>query len=434
MKRIIPLFLMAIAFFLPAPSPAQVFPFPIGNPPAGVKIDVNGTLSNRQTDTAADLAAQRLRAKALNQPPKNQALTYVSLPKVFAEMQSLASQKKEIPDNLRYLSGMTQIRYVFVYLEEYDLVIAGPSESFDAAANKAQPTGKITGRPVLHLDDLITALRSGTGAQQKPFGCSIDPTPEALARCNAIMKDRAGATRAARMNAMKEAIGLHKVTLFGAPADSRTTLITVAADYKLKRMCLGLDPIPVPGVGSPVDSSKATSNRFWFETNYAPLLVSTNADAYELRGQRLILKAGAFSFDEKGGTETARTFAKNFTAKIPQLATVVPLYADLQNIADMSVLAALIRKDDLAKKTGLDLSWVMSESNYSTAKFPTPLTAETLVNYTNGAIVAGGVTFDTNRVVAIDNREQDHKSTLKTVRSHPIGDNWSQTKGAEDSK
>jgi hypothetical protein len=414
---------------------AQVNPFPVFNTaPAGVKIDANGTISARETDTSSELAAQRLRGRAMNQPPKNQDLTYVSLSRLFAEVKSLTEQKKEIPDSVRYLSGLTQIRYVFVFPEEHDLIIAGPSEEFDASHNKAEPTGKLTGRPVMHLDDLITALRCGAGAQQKPFGCSIDPTPDALNRCNAIMKEMAGATRGARMNAMKEAIGLQKVSLFGTPADSRTTFITVAADYKLKRMCLGLDPIPVPGVGSPVDNSKATSNRFWFEANYAPLLVSVDGNAYELRGPRLILKAGAFSFDEKGGTETAKRFAKNFTAKIPQLATVTPLYADLQNVADMSVVAALIRKDDLARKSGLDISWVLSESNYATARFPTLLTAETVVNYTNGSIVAGGVTLDPNKVVSSTNREQDEKETLKLAKARPVGDNWSKTKSAEEIK
>jgi len=426
--------LLTVAFCIPQSLQAQVIPIPVVNqPPAGVNIDANGTIAARQTDTTSELAAQRLRAKTLNQPPKSQDLTYISLSKAFAELQSLTSQKKEIPENLKYLSGLTQIRYVFVYPEEHDLIIAGPSESFDAT-NKAQPTGKITGRPVLHLDDLITALRCGNGNQQKAFGCSIDPTPEALNRCNAIMKEMAGAARGAKMNAMKEAIGLHKVTQFGTPADSRTTYITVAADYKLKRMCLGLDPIPVPGVGSPVDNTKATANRFWFEANYAPLLVSADGDAYELRGQRLILKAGAFSFDEKGGTETAKTFAKNFTAKITQLATVTRLYADLQNVVDMSVVAALIRKDNLATKSGLDLAWIMSEDNYQPARFPTPLTAETIVNFTNGSIVAGGVTVDPSKVVSPSNREQDQKEILKPVKSRPADDNWSKTKNAEESK
>ncbi len=432
MNRLIPL---ALAAFCSNSLFAQLIPVPVINtPPAGVKIDPNGTISARQTDNTSELAAQRLRAKALNQPPKNQDLTYVSLPRLLAEVQSLTAANKELPDRVRFLSGLTQIRYVFVYPDEHDLVIAGPSEEFDATNNKTEPTGKVTGRPVMHLDDLIVALRSGADARRGVFGCSIDPTPDALDRCNAIMKDMAGATRAARMNAMKEVIGLQKVTMFGTPADSRMTYITVAADYKLKRMCLGLDPIPVPGVGSPVDNTKATGNRFWFEANYAPLLVSAHSDAYELRGPRLILKAGAFSFDEKGGTDTAKTFARNFTAKIPQLATVTPLYADLQNVADMSVVAALVRKDNLTREAGVDISWIMSDKNYQTARFPTAMTAETVVNYTNGSIVAGGVTLDPSKVVSSSNREEDQKETLKSAKARPAGDNWSKTQSADEKK
>ena len=36
-----------------------------------------------------------------------------------------------LPDSIRYLEGLTQVRYVFVYPEEKDLVIAGPAEEID---------------------------------------------------------------------------------------------------------------------------------------------------------------------------------------------------------------------------------------------------------------------------------------------------------------
>src|SRR3954465_10821164 len=116
MTRTAAFFAIVILALMPgAPARAQaIFPpvFGTGN---GVYIDAEGTLHQRQTDTANDLATQRLRAKALNQPPKAQDLTYVSLPRLFAEVQSLTEQKKELSDNIRYLSGLTQIRYVFVY-------------------------------------------------------------------------------------------------------------------------------------------------------------------------------------------------------------------------------------------------------------------------------------------------------------------------------
>ena len=66
----------------------QVTPFPtiFNNSVAGVYVDPDGTLHQRQTDATGDLAVQRLRMKALNQPPAAQDLTYVSLPKVGTKL------------------------------------------------------------------------------------------------------------------------------------------------------------------------------------------------------------------------------------------------------------------------------------------------------------------------------------------------------------
>jgi hypothetical protein len=418
---------MLICGGMPRASGQAIFPpvFGTGN---GVYIDADSTLHQRQTESANDLAVARLRAKALNHPPAAQELTYISLPRLFDEVRSLVEAKREIPDNLRYLSGLTQIRYVFVYPEEHDLVIAGMSEPFDASI-QTEPHGKVTGRPVLHLDDLVTALRN-----PRAFGCSLDPHPDSLNRSNAVMKEFANATRGARMKALKEAMGPQQVRLWGTPADSRMAFITIAADYKLKRLILGLDPMPVPGVGSPVDNTRAAANRFWFEVNYAPLLVSAADDAFELRGARLLIKPGTFSTDTQGATESSKAFAKRFTEKMPALATVVPLFADLQNIADLCVVSSLIRKDRLDRKAGVDLSWILSDEGYKPTPVPTPRTAETLVNYTNGSLVAGGVTLDASSVVARDHRERDEKAVLGKVRERPTGDNWTRTDGRSGAK
>lgn len=393
----------------------------------GVYIDTDGTVKARATDTTADLAAQKLRAKTLNAPAKTGAMTYVSLPRLFAQVEALAKEGKEIPEDLRYLSGLTSIRYVFVFPEEKDLVIAGPSEPFDAA-NKGQPFGKISGRPVLHLDDLVVALRTHLRSDRlMPFGCSIDPHPDSLNRSTQVMQEYATATRAARMKAMKDAIGPQQVRLFGAPQNTRYGFVTLAADYKLKRLCLAMDAMPVAGIGAAMDNSRAAGNRFWFEADYKPLLVSPDGTAYEFRGQRLQLKCGALLFDDKGATENAKGFAKRFTDKIPQLATVVPVFADLQNIADLALLASLIRHDGLAKKAGMDLSFVLSDQ-LKVASVPTPTSAETLVNFTSGSIVAGGVTLDLSPLLASDKRESDKGSDLGKSRTRPAGD-WKQTRG-----
>ena len=413
----------------------QITPFPVvgGSTPGGVYIDADGTLAQKQVDQSGEVANQRLRTKALNQPPKNQPVTYVSLAKLQEQLKAMPSGEKELPEAVKYLSGLTAVRYVFIYPDEHDIVIAGPSEEINAA-NKLAPVGKLTGRPVLHLDDLVVSLRLLSNSQVRrsgPFGCSIDPTPGALEKSSAVMQQQAKATRGARMKALQEALGPQKVSVFGMPADTRLAFVTLAADFRLKRMCLGVDPVPVPGVGSAVDNSRAAGNRFWFEANYAPLLVSQSGDAYEIRGQRLMLKAGQLQFDEKGATETAKAFARRFTEKFPAIATVVPEYADLQNVADLALVATLIRKDGLDRKAGLDLSWLISPANYKTQQMPTARQTATLVNYTSGSIVAGGVSLNLAPALEEGLRERDAKGSLEVNKARPAGKEWAMTKGRD---
>jgi hypothetical protein len=76
-------------------SMGQVIPvFPPVNFGNGVYIDADGSLHQRQVDNAGELAAQRVRAKTLNQPPKGQDLTYVSLPPIFEVEMRLTETKK----------------------------------------------------------------------------------------------------------------------------------------------------------------------------------------------------------------------------------------------------------------------------------------------------------------------------------------------------
>jgi len=82
--------------------------------------------------------------------------------------------------------------------------------------------------------------------------------------------------------------------------------------------------------------------------------------------------------------------------------------------------------------TAAGIAGVASERAAKTS--PTAMTAETVVNYTNGSIVAGGVTLDPSKVVASSNREEDQKETLKSAKARPAGDNWSKTQPADEKK
>ena len=190
----------------------------------------------------------------------------------------------------------------------------------------------------------------------------------------------------------------------------------MAADYELKRYGLGLAKPTVAGVGNGVDNSRSAANKFWFELSYQPILVSPDGLAYGLRGPRLGVKAGGFDFDPRGATPKAVEFSKKMAQNIEALSAAEPLFADLQNLADLTVVAALIQKDRLDAKAGWDSSPLFDDKAFPVDRIPTPKNAATLVSHTNGSMAAGGVVLTPAKALAEAGREKDEKGTLGTPK------------------
>lgn len=389
----------------------------------GVLLDTDGNVRVREVDPKEQLAGMRARARAAAaEAGKNQKLTFISLPKLIGQVRHLREQQQPIPESLKYLGGMTRLQYVFVFPDDHDLVIAGPAEPWQVAPAPAGAgadateyvIGKRTGRPVMQLDDLIVALRTAHDNGGSVFGCALDPSPDSVQKAEQVEREYYAKSRAERMNALVAALGPQKVRLFGTRPDTRLVFMCVAADYELKRFAMGLDHAPVPNMINAVDSSRSAANKFWFEADYEPLLVSRGGDAFELRGQRLKVGCGAFDFDARGATEKAKAFADHFTRNVPALAVAVPLFAELQNIADESLLGNLIRHDHLAERIGWSegYAWLLDDKACSVTTIPIPRNAQTLVSITNGSLVAGGVVLTLGPFVDDKSREPDDKQTL----------------------
>jgi hypothetical protein len=419
------LFILACTISSPA-AHAQFNGFVINSGAGGVYIDADGVVRYRENDDAKQLDDARTRAKlataiATTGKDKDEQLCYISLPRLFEKVEALNDKGKDLPEELRYLGGLTQIRYLFVYPQDHDIVIGGPCEPIDSH-NRLEPVGTRTGHPVMQLDDLVVAIRTAFdlrrgGANGGAFGCSIDPAPDSLEKSAKVMKDYANVPRPQRMEAMAKALGPQRVTVFNTAADTRLAFVCVAADYKMKRMALGIETPPVPGINVAVDNSRGAASRVWFEAAYEPLIVSEDGNAFELRGQRLKLLAGEESFDPKGATRAAQNFANNFTKKMPQMCAAVPVFADLQNIADLSVVATLIRYDRLDDRVRWDnLSRLRAVIGWPVGQVPVPKQAETLVNYTSGSIAAGGVSLGVLPLIDKEARKPDAKNTLGAIR------------------
>lgn len=369
--------------------------------PQGVHVDAKGVLRSRTVDADPRLAELWKNAAAHQ---KDGRLLYVSLPRLFAEARRAVEAGKPLPDDLRFLGGMTKLQYVFVYPAERDLVIAGPAEPFDAK-DPFRPLGKITGRPVLHLEDLVVALRAfGPGRRPDRLGCDIEVTKEIQERVG--NKAKAVGPTAQIIGFRKacdqiaEAGGPQPVKLFGLEPDSRFAFVCVEADYRLKQLALGLLPSPTAKVESykSLIAGPEKLLRFSLESFPDALTASRDGNAFELRGPSLKVNGGLLGNPEskpEDMTPSGRRFVQQCNENFDALRRHLLAWADLCSLNDLAVVAALVAEDRLAEKTGWDPAWALDPKGYPLPAIASPQAAATLCNVAvsggSAIFVSGGV-------------------------------------------
>ena len=416
---------------LAAAPPQQV------TPTLGVYIDAEGVLrSTGKPDERLDA----LRAKAAKLPKDNK-LVYISLPRIFAEARKHREKGEPLPSDIRFLGGMVRLKYVFVYPDEKDLVIAGPAEPFDVDV-AYRPLGRLTGRPVLQLDDLVTALRSvGPGGQAGALGCTLEVTQEIFDRIQKKTKEvgpkaaTIGNRRASELIA--EAGGPQPVKYIGLAPDNRYAAVCIEADYLLKMFGLGLIDSPTPKVKSYMALSTLAHkpHRFAFECAYDPMGISTDGLAYELRGNSLKVESSLYSVEKQDVKEgeispAATYFTRDLSRHFEEVSRHIPAFADLANLSDLAVLAALIGRDELHTKAGWDLAWVLDRTACKLEPVTAPKSAQTLCNYRQSGsltvFVAGGVLLAPASWVK--ERANDEKGEIKERSQRPGTESWASTR------
>src|ERR1700748_2490572 len=144
----------------------------------GVKIDTDGVVSNPKVGELKQLQAAW--QKGLEQIPadleKWTDLRFVSLKQLESEVAAARAAGKPLPDAVRYMAGLQRVRYVLVYPDKQDIVLAGSGESLKLDS-LGSVVGATSGRPVLTIDDLMVALRVAESSNASGISCSIDPTP-----------------------------------------------------------------------------------------------------------------------------------------------------------------------------------------------------------------------------------------------------------------
>lgn len=346
-------------------------------------------------------------------------LRKVSLPRLERALKLKLAAGEPITEDMLVLAGLQKIQYVLVYPETGDIVLAGPAGDWKTD-EEGRLVGAETGRPALRLDDLVVILRHMAADPAAPFGCSITPIQENLAKAKAYLEQTASKPlkpggRGAWMDGLRDAMGQQKVEFYGIDPRTRVGRVMFEADYRMKLVGLGLEP-GTRDVTSYLDSIKLKSGeappatgvlRWWFTLNYEAILASPARDAFELQGQgvqvlsenEMIAEDGSRIHTGKSDHHTA-LFAKNFTKAFPALAEKYHVYAELQNVFDLALVCSLIESSDLPQQVNWQQTCFLNDAQYTVPLGFAPQFVESVVNHklinkkhVVGA-VSGGVRID----------------------------------------
>jgi hypothetical protein len=387
----------------------------------GIRISADGVVQQARVSgkDARELKIELYKAaKELPDDLKHASpLRMISLAKLDRELARLAREHADVPSEIPALAGLTRIDLIALTEDGQDVIIAGPAEAF-APGPDGRLVGIDSGRPVLWLDDLLIALRTpdpGSG-----FGCSFDPDPQRLVNTMTALQNPAPARTIAEarrgFEVLREVIGNWNVRILGVPADSRMAVSMVEADHLLKLLTSGAEKPDVRGFKSQLAMMSPHDDalkRWWFSPDYDAIERSADRRLWHLSGQRLQVHAQEEMVDAEGNRSDApenpdelNEFARQFTARIPQLADEYPAIAHLQNLFDLLITAAIIRDAQADGRLSWTPSTLTDTAAVPTATFVVPTETESVVTVrvlggrTVIGLIAGGVIVSPRAVLA----------------------------------
>lgn len=387
----------------------------------GVYVDSAGLLRKLPPSTDHSLAGIHragLDVAQADNPRRTAALRKVSLTRLEREVQLLHAQGREPSEAMQTLAGLRRIKYVLVYPQTGDIVLAGPAGDWRRdAEGRFIEVGSTS--PVLNLDDLVVTLRNAYSEQGR-FGCSITPRKDNLAAAKAVNEKWSKqplkpGEREKWLGEFRAAMGRQDIEMYGIDRRTHAGHVLIEADYRMKLVGIGLEE-GTPGVKSYLSSIEIGKDgsvpplnvlRWWFTLNYDALTATDSHDAFELCGPGVKVLSENEMLTERGdrvhtgeSDELTRRFAESFTKHFDQLSARYPIYTELRNVFDLSLVAAIIQSHDLPGQAGWHTTHFGPKGDYRPLLGHAPTEVESVLNrrIIGGkhvvAAVSGGVRVD----------------------------------------
>lgn len=425
---------------LASPVPAQ--PQQQQQNVGGIQIDAEGVVRPAPVVRASRAAKREMAAFAeenldptlvLDTPGRG-----ISLRRLEQAVAEALNQGSELSPSLAYLGGLYRIDEIHIDEANKDVILFGPAGGFGPG-----PDGRMicseSGRPPLQLDDLVTALRAVR--TNGSIGVSIDPSNDNLRQLQDYLRRNSSPATVSqvtrRYQQMAKILGMQEIRFWGVPADSHFAIVLLEADYMMKRIAMGQQPSGVRGVVSHLSLLAPMGNslqRWWFTPYYDPIETDAGRSVYRLSGQRAQVLAQEEFSDAQGRRQDAATtrlsterFAQQFTEHFPDLADHSPTFAELQNVFDLAVFAALLDRERIGQRLGWDLPVLRSDERLPLRQYAVPKgvpSHATTRRAGRGTMLGliGGVTLDVGPVV--DRIEAVPGLELAPPNLHWIPEQW----------
>src|SRR5262245_23256278 len=412
----------------------------------GVFVDAEGVLRPAMKEDRTGALAQLRRSAAREvggnfNAHQSAGLRKVSLTRLERQVQLLAAQRKRPTEEMQTLAGLQRIKYVLVYPDDGEILLAGPAGDWQMDG-EGRLVGKESNRPVLRLDDLVVVLRHMIASPDARFGCNITPTQASLADVTAYVAETGKSPlkpgqRDTWLKQLREKLGKQEIEVFGIDPRTRAGLVLVEADYRMKLVGMGLEEgvLGVPSYLQMINVPKGQAPppmdvlRWWFTLNYDAVAATSAHDAFELRGQGVkvlseseLLAANGQQIHTGGSDALNSEFAQNFTKHFTELGVKYPIYAELQNLCDMALVGALLRSENLPDKVRWHMMYFGDPKGYQVPLANAPKTVDTVINHrivnqtTVIVGVSGGVKIDPNSLVKAAAIKVDNYGALKAER------------------
>jgi hypothetical protein len=296
--------------------------------------------------------------------------------RVCLSMKVLTSEagKEPIPGDAENLAGIGWLEGFVTDTDNGDVILIG----------RRTPRW-----PSLHIDDLAANIRNVWNDDVHPY-CSLDPRAEDVRKLTQI-GSRAGAAGSfdemhKLFSEIKAAWGPQSVVVGGVPRNSRHAHVMIYADYHMKKVSQGL--VRVGGIRScldiVLDEAKRqldqtgrppglgmSISRFWFHVREGePRYRESKGIVYLDRCSVVVLTekqrstADGVLHDSIEDDPYASAFAQEFSDRFQKAATLVPEYADLENLFRLSAVLRAMHFRGAASDAGLDLGFWLKRYAY----------------------------------------------------------------------